>query len=213
MFASRLSESLMLGAVAIALVMGAPSVSYAQVGGVLEEIVVTSRMRAENLQEVPVSVTAFTAGDIDAIGVTNMRDYAKLIPNFMLVETQNSSFTFVNIRGISQFRNTDPSVAIMIDGVLSTNPISMSQELYDIEQIEVLKGPQGALYGRSAVAGAINITTKRPTNEFEGFIRGGLGNGDSAKVQGSVSGALVEDRVFGRVAVSYSDFDGIMATS
>ena len=145
MFSSRVSVAVMLSTAAV--LVNGMAISWAQESGLLEEIVVTARMRAENLQEVPVTVNAFTADDIDSIGVANMRDYAALVPNFFLVETQNSSFTFVNIRGITQMRNLDPSVAIMVDGVLSTNPISMSQELFDIEQIEVLK----ALKARSTV--------------------------------------------------------------
>jgi len=208
MFLSRNSVPVRFGLIAILASVVAISGAQAQQANLLEEIVVTARMRAENLQEVPVTVSAFTADEIDQIGIASMRDYAQLVPNFFLVETQNSSFTFVNIRGITQMRNTDPSVAIMVDGVLSTNPISMSQELFDIEQIEVLKGPQGALYGRSAVGGAINITTKRPTNEFEAFVRAGAGDGDASKLQAAISGPLVEDRVFGRLSASVSDADG-----
>ncbi len=175
---------------------------------VIEEIVVQSRKRSENLQDVPATISAFTEADIESIGVSNMRDYANLVPNFFLVETQASAFTFVNIRGITQMRNLDPSVAIVVDGVLSTNSIAMSQELFDVQQIEVLKGPQGALYGRNAMGGAINITTKRPSNELEGFVRAGYGNGQSGKIQASMSGPLVEDQLFGRVAVSFYDSKG-----
>ncbi len=208
MFSKRLATSLLSTGAIVMAVASSPAVQAQPAGGVIEEIFVTARMRSENLQEVPAAVDAFTAEEIEQIGVSGMRDYAKLVPNFFLVETQNSSFAFVNIRGITQMRNLDPSVAIVVDGVLSTNPISMSQELFDIEQIEVLKGPQGALYGRSAVGGAINITTKRPANEFEAFVRVGVGDGDASKVQGAISGALVEDRVFGRLSASFSDADG-----
>ena len=189
---------------AIALAVGFPVQAQ-----ILEEIIVTARKTTENLQDSPAVISAFTEDMLDSIGVASMRDYAQLVPNMWIVETQNSSFAFVNIRGITQMRNTDPSVAIVIDGVLSTNAIGMSQELYDIQQIEVLKGPQGALYGRNSVGGAINITTKRPTNENEGFVRAGVGNGDSYKVQGAISGPLVEDELYGRLAVSYSDSDGV----
>ncbi|MFQ5659835.1 MAG: TonB-dependent receptor [Gammaproteobacteria bacterium] len=176
--------------------------------GALEEVVVTARKRAEDIQDVPVAMTALTADDIDSVGVSSMRDYAKLVPNLFLVETQASSFTFVNIRGISQMRNTDPSVAITIDGVLASTPVSMSQELFDVEQIEVYKGPQGALYGRNSLGGAINIRTKRPTNEVEGYVRGGFGNGSSYKTQASISGPLIRDKLLGRASFSWYDTDG-----
>ena len=85
-----------------------------------------------------------------------------------LVETQNAGNAFVVVRGISQARNSEPSVAVLIDGVLETNPAEFNQELYDIEQIEVLKGPQGALYGRNAIGGAIIITTQGPGRRVRG---------------------------------------------
>jgi len=174
----------------------------------IEEIVVTALKRKETLQETPAVITAFTDSDIENIGVHSMRDYAALVPNLLLVETQGSNFAFVNIRGISQFRNTDPSVAVVIDGVLNTTGNGLSQELFDIQQIEVLKGPQGALYGRNAIGGAINITTKKPGNEFEGYIKAGYGNGNAGRGQASISGPLVKDKLFGRIAFNYYNDDG-----
>ena len=212
MISRNFVTTLLAGCAVAALTVNADS-AYAQSSGdgafAIEEIIVTARKRGENLQDVPATITAFTADDLDNMGVSSMRDYAKIIPNFFLVETQNSGFTFVNIRGITQMRNLDSSVAVVIDGVLSTSPIGMSQELFDIQQIEVLKGPQGALYGRNAMAGAINITTKRPTNELEGFVRAGYGNGQSFKGQAAISGPIIEDSLYGRVAVSYYNTDGL----
>ena len=94
-----------------------------------------------------------------------------------LVETQNAGNAFVVVRGISQARNSEPSVAVLVDGVLETNPAEFNQELFDIEQIEVLKGPQGAVYGRNAIGGAIIIRTQDPGDEFEGRVKLGYGNG------------------------------------
>ena len=98
--------------------IGVPVQVQAQGGGILEEITVTARKREENLQDTPAVISAFTENMIESIGVSSMRDYANLVPNMFLVETQASAFTFVNIRGVTQFRNTDPSVAIVVDGVL-----------------------------------------------------------------------------------------------
>ena len=202
MHTSKMSKFILSATIALA-------VGFPVQAQILEEIIVTARKRDENLQDTPAVISAFTEDMLENIGVSSMRDYAQLVPNMFMIETQNSSFTFVNIRGITQMRNTDPSVAIVIDGVLSTNAIGMSQELFDIQQIEVLKGPQGALYGRNSVGGAINITTKRPTEEVEGFFRAGAGNGDFYKVQGAISGPLAEDNLYGRLAFSYSDSDGV----
>ena len=98
-----------------------------------------------------------------------------MVPNMTLVETQNVGNSFVTIRGISQARNSEPSVAVLVDGVLETNPYEFNQELYDIRQIEVLKGPQGALYGRDAIGGAIIIHTADPSDHFEGKHAGRCG--------------------------------------
>lgn len=214
MLMRKFAVTLMAGSSIVAM-MAAADTAYAQatdqdddeVG--IEEIIVQARRRGENLQDTPMTVTAFTAQDIDNIGVRSMRDYAKLVPNLFLIETQNSRFTFVNIRGITQMRNLDPSVAVVIDGVLSTAPVTLSQELFDIEQIEVLKGPQGALYGRNAMGGAINIRTKRPDNEFEAMFRMGIGNGDTQKGQAMISGPLIDDKLFIRGAFSYYNSAGV----
>jgi iron complex outermembrane recepter protein len=174
----------------------------------LEEIVVTALRRAESLQDAPATVTAFDAETVEQARIQSMRDYVNLTSNMTLMETQNNAFAFVNIRGLAQIRNVDPTVAVVVDGVLSTTSLAFSQDLYDIQQIEVLKGPQGALYGRNATGGAINITTKQPTNDFEAYVRGGYGNGDNASLSGVVSGPLVEDTLLARVVVGYKDADG-----
>ena len=89
-----------------------------------------------------------------------------MVPNMTMVEVQNVGNSFITVRGISQARNSEPSVAVLVDGVLETNPYEFNQELYDIKQIEVLKGPQGALYGRNAIGGAIIIQHRGPVRSF-----------------------------------------------
>jgi iron complex outermembrane receptor protein len=174
----------------------------------LDEIVVTALKRAESLQDAPATVTAFDADTIEEARILSMRDYVSLTSNMTLMETQNNAFAFINVRGLAQIRNVDPTVAVVVDGVLSTTSLGFSQELYDIQQIEVLKGPQGALYGRNASGGAINITTKPPTDEGEVYVRGGLGNGDHVNFSAVAGGPLVEEKVRGRVVVGYRDADG-----
>ncbi|MFM1886593.1 MAG: hypothetical protein RL026_1750, partial [Pseudomonadota bacterium] len=143
-----------------------PVLAAAAEDGGLEEIVVSARKREESALDVPVAVTAFSESTIAAVGIEKPQDFISLTPNVTLVETQNAGNAFVTIRGISQARNSEPSVATIVDGVLETNPASFNQELFDIQQIEVLKGPQGALYGRNAIGGAILVTTKMPGDEF-----------------------------------------------
>ncbi|HEU4689053.1 MAG TPA: TonB-dependent receptor [Vicinamibacterales bacterium] len=173
-----------------------------------EQIVVTALRRAERLQDVPATVDAFDAGMIEQAGITSMRDYVGMAPQISMVETQNIGFAFVNVRGLSQVRNSEPTVAVVVDGVLQTTGLGFSEELFDVEQVEVLKGPQGALYGRNASGGAINIMTRQPTNALEGFARASFGNGQNMGFVGTVSGAIVPNVLLGRAAVSIKDADG-----
>lgn len=176
---------------------------------VLEEVKVTARRRTESLQEVPASVTVFTDAKIDAAGINTPEDFINLTPNVTVVQVQNVGNSFVTIRGISQNRNTEPSVATLVDGVLMSNPAQFNQDLYDIQQIEVLRGPHGAQYGRNAIGGAILINTKEPTDELEGRIRVGADSGPGYKLQGMVSGPISDSEAWKfRAAVSYTDTDG-----
>jgi iron complex outermembrane receptor protein len=176
---------------------------------VLEEIVVTARKRAESLEESPVSVRAFTASEIQSAGIETPHDFIALTPNATLVQTQNAGNSFINIRGISQARNSEMSVAVLVDGVLMANPAQFNQQLFDIEQIEVLRGPQGALYGRNAIGGAITIVTQQPTDALSGKVELGADSGPGYTVRGSVSGPLGESEAWKfRVSASYVDTDG-----
>ena len=188
--------------------LAVPQLAAAQGAAVLEEIVVVARRRSENLQNVPIAVTVFTAGEIQRAGIERPQDFIGLTPNVTIVDTANVGDTQVSIRGQVSTRDAESTFAYVVDGVLITNPNGFNGELYDIEQIEVLKGPQGALYGRNATAGAIIVNTKRPGNEFEGSIKVGAGSDNLYKGQAMVSGALVEDKLFGRLAFNYRETDG-----
>ena len=177
-------------------------------GPALEEIVVVARRRSEDLQDVPIAVTAFTSADIESAGIERPSDFIALTPNMSMVDTANAGDTQVTIRGQYSTRDAESSFAYVVDGVLITNPNGFNQELFDIQQIEVLKGPQGALYGRNASAGAIIVTTKRPTNEFEARLMGGVGDDDLQKGQGMISGPIIKDQLYGRAAVNYRSSDG-----
>ncbi|MCU0947498.1 MAG: TonB-dependent receptor [Porphyrobacter sp.] len=173
------------------------------------EIVVSALRRDQRLQDAPLAITAFDSQAIRDAGIERPADFIGLTSNVTLVETQNAGNAFVVIRGITQNRNSEPSVAVIVDGVLQVNPAQFNQELFDIEQIEVLKGPQGGLYGRNAIGGAIVINTKKPTSEFEGNITAGIDNGFGYFLRGGVSGPLA-DNLFFRVAGSWYDTDGFI---
>ncbi|HUK01304.1 MAG TPA: TonB-dependent receptor [Steroidobacteraceae bacterium] len=183
----------------------------ANTSGTLEEVVVTARKREESARDVPITESVFTEQTIKSAGIESPRDYIAMVPNMTLVETQNVGNSFVTIRGISQARNSEPSVAVLVDGVLETNPYQFTQELYDIKQIEVLKGPQGALYGRDAIGGAIIINTADLSDQFEGNARVGVGNGTSERAQLAVSGPLDSSGSLKyRASVNFYNTDGYL---
>ena len=178
--------------------------------GPVEEIIVTARLRNESLAEVPVTVNAFSRQDIEDAGIRRPNDYLSLVPNATLVEAQNAGTTFLTIRGITQVRNNEPPVAVAVDGMLQTSPNQFNQALLDMEQIEVLKGPQGALYGRNAIGGAINITTRGPSDEFSGRVQLGAGNGERFEGRASLAGPLAVGKAWYRIAASWVDRDGYL---
>lgn len=199
--------SLRLILVALAATFVMPE-AFAQ-GSLIEEVVVTARKRAESLEESPVSVRAFTATEIQSAGIETPRDFIALTPNVTLVETQNAGNAFINVRGVSQARNSEMSVAVLVDGVLMPNPAQFTQQLIDVQQIEVLRGPQGALYGRNAIGGAITVVTKEPGEDFEGRVELGADSGPGFTVRGTASGPLGgSDAWKYRVTGSYVDTDG-----
>ncbi len=185
----------------------AASVALAQ--DQLEEIIVTARLRAEAYVETPAAIKAFPAAEIDSAGIEKVHDFIALTPNMTVVQTQNPGNSFITIRGVSQARNSDMPVAVVVDGVLMSNPAQFNQELFDVEQIEVLKGPQGALYGRNAIGGAVSIRTKAPTDDFEARVRVGADSGPGYMAQGTISGPLGDsDKWKYRASLSLADTDG-----
>ncbi len=187
----------------------AAPVDQPEAGETDDTIYVTVRRRSEALQDVPAAITAFTADTIEAAGIERPLDFINLTSNVNLVETQNAGNAFIIIRGITQARNSEPSVAVIVDGVQQVNPAQFNQELFDIEQIEVLKGPQGGLYGRNAIGGAIVIRTRQPSDEFEGRVQVGADNGFGYWLRGGVSGPISDTLRF-RVAGSWYDTEGFI---
>jgi iron complex outermembrane receptor protein len=138
---------------------------------VIEEVTVTARQQEEALEEVPATVSVLTDAQLEAAGVARAEDFVKLLPAVSLVNTAEVGDTQVNIRGINGSRDAENSFALIVDGVLMTNPAAFNREYFGLSQLEVLKGPQGAYYGRNAAAGAIIVTTSKPGDSFEGLFR------------------------------------------
>jgi iron complex outermembrane receptor protein len=193
----------------LACLLSLPMPAPAQTPEALDEVVVTARKRDESLHDVPVSVNAFSAAEIESAGIERPQDFIALTPNVTLVQTQNQGTSFITVRGISQARNSEPSVAVLIDGVLLANPSQFNQELFDIDHIEVLKGPQGALYGRNAIGGAIIIRTREPGDELAGKLQVGYDSGPGYKVRGSFGGPVGESKTLKfQASGSYFKTDG-----
>ena len=203
------------GALALLALIGGGQTAIAQAVNeenslALEEIVVTARMRAESLQEVPISETAFSAQAIEDSRIETADDFLALSPNVTLANSQSAGVSFMTIRGISQVRNGEAPVAVVVDGVLQINNRQLTQSMLDVQSIEVLRGPQGALYGRNAAGGAILINSNQPTDEFEGFVKTTVGKGDEFAVTAAFGGPIIDDTLKYRVAARYQDIDGYL---
>ncbi len=185
----------------------------AEEGSFIEEIVVIARRREETLQKVPEAITVFTAQQIEDGRIEQITDFIAHTPNVEIFYGQQPGVFQMTVRGITQANQAEAPVTMVVDGVTLPYPNSFSKALFDIEQIEVLRGPQGALYGQNAIAGAINIVTKQPTNEFRGRIKGRAGRGGDYRASASLSGPLVKDRILFRVGGFYQDFDGLIESA
>ncbi|MDB4166580.1 TonB-dependent receptor [Gammaproteobacteria bacterium] len=173
----------------------------------LEEVVVSARKVDESVQDVPIAMSVFTSSDISDAGIERPEDFIALTPNVVMANTVNVGDTLVTIRGLTSTRDAESNFAFVVDGVLQTNPNAFNRELLDIAQIEVLKGPQGALYGRNATSGAILITTKAPSEESESTALIGMGVNNASKLQ-YVNSSKMGDNIYTRFSVSTRETDG-----
>ncbi|MFK7958034.1 MAG: TonB-dependent receptor, partial [Lysobacterales bacterium] len=198
-------------ALAITTVLGIAPAGAQSGSGMLEEIVVKARKRDESLQDIPEAVTVFNADTIAAAGINTVNDFANLTPNLMIREGFRDGTSFITMRGISTAQQGLPPVTVVVDGVQVAALDFINQGLVDIESIEVLRGPQGALYGAGAMAGAINITTAAPTDTTQGKFKISGASGNDLRLQGILSGPVGESDDWSyRVRASYRDFDGVV---
>ncbi|HNR22959.1 MAG TPA: TonB-dependent receptor [Steroidobacteraceae bacterium] len=195
----------LIGAAVVAAIAGDPA--RAQDTALQEVVVTTARQRAEVLLDVPATVDAFTAAEIQTAGIQRPQDFIALSPGLAQVQTAEIGDLQVNIRGINTGRDSETNFALVIDGVLQTSPTALNQELNAITQIEVLKGPQSALYGRNALAGAIILTTRKPTDETRIDLSAGIGSDSSYKANAWVGGSL-SDSVKGSLSAYHRETDG-----
>jgi iron complex outermembrane recepter protein len=185
----------------------------AESGLVLEEIVVSAQKRQESVLEVPVAVTAFAGDEISKRGLTDFGDLAGVTPGVFLTTSGSSRATRINIRGITSTPTSigfEPGISVTVDGVAQGRSTTFNNEFLDIESIEILRGPQGTLYGRNSVAGAINIYTKKPTvDAFEGSAKVSIGNFGAQMLSGSIN-VPMGDKVALRLSGYTKERDGYL---
>ncbi len=179
-----------------------------EVGASSGEIIVTARRQNEKLQDVPASVTVFTAATLEQTGVKTASDFVKLTPGVSIVTgTAEAGDTQINIRGLNGARDAENNVALVVDGILKTNTSALNQNQGTLKQIEVLKGPQGAIYGRNASAGAIVITTRKPGDHLQMEGKVSYGNNKTYSASGLVSGPIGDSLGF-VISGDYGKSDG-----
>ncbi len=174
------------------------------------DVVVTARGREEQAQSVPDTVNSFSGLQIDQRQVRLIDDIVALTPGVFMVNDQDPGTNLITIRGVSTNRQQVASIAYAIDGVLLGDTEFFTGRLFDVERVEVLKGPQGALYGRSAIGGVFKVTTRAPTDDFEGYARIGYGNGDSWEAEAAIGGPIIENKLLFRVSALASDTNGFI---
>ncbi|BDM77387.1 TonB-dependent receptor domain-containing protein [Acaryochloris marina] len=179
------------------------------------EIVVTAEKTPENAQDVPLSLTVLTEQNIEDADITTLDGVADRTPNFTFFPGgSNRTSAFYSVRGVTNFNAfSRDAVGFFIDDVPYDFAGFIDQDLIDLERVEVLRGPQNTLYGRSSAGGVVNIISRRPTNDFEFKGAASYGNFDAFKTQVSVSGPIVEDRLLFRLSGSFSTQDGFVTNT
>lgn len=173
------------------------------------EIVITATKQSLNLARVPAAVTAITAADIKPGLIQNIGDLQLLVPNLSVGDQFGVNRAFIRGIGLTSIDlGADGAVAFLQDGAMITRPSAQLSGFYDLEQIEVLRGPQGTIYGRGATAGAINMLVKKPTDELNGYVRATYGSYNSKILEGAVGGPIAGEKLMVRVAGKWEKRDG-----
>ena len=198
-------------AVAFALVAAAPS-SRAEESGdslALEEVVVTATKQVETIDKTAAAITAVRGDALGPGGIQEIRDLAVSVPNVSVGDQFGVNRTFIRGIGMTSIDlGADGAVAFLQDGSMIARPSQQLTGFYDLEQVEVLRGPQGTLYGRGATAGVVNMITKKPTEELDGYVRLTGGNYSAYTFEGAVGGPIAGDAVMGRIAAKIDKRDG-----
>ncbi|NOZ41917.1 MAG: TonB-dependent receptor [Alphaproteobacteria bacterium] len=218
----RLTTRLLYGTILTSMMLAAPAyvaVSAAKAAKdsnkwLLPEVVVTARKRKENLQSTPIAISAFSGRSLKYRGVTNISEIAPFTPNLSFQNNPSfggaSNSAAIYIRGIGQkefLPTVDPGVGLYVDGVYIARSVGGILDLIDVKRVEVLKGPQGTLFGRNTIGGAISITTKKPAEELGGHISGTYGTDNRIDLKASVD-LPISDKLFSKFSGAYLKKDG-----
>ena len=173
------------------------------------DIVVTAQRRAERLQDIPISITAESGDSLSDRKVESLIDLGASVPNVNISERR--SIGVVTIRGIGYEilrAGAEPGVAVHVNNVYISRPAASLSGFYDVDRLEVARGPQGTLYGRNATGGAVNIVTRHPTDDFSGYLNATYGNYDALRLEGAISGPIVPGMLKARIAFKRDHRDG-----
>jgi len=187
----------------------------AQQAGKLDELVVTAQKRAENVQDIPQAVSAITGDELQSRGIVETSDLTGTLPNLQITSAYGKTQPNFSLRGISVANEfsaaTASPVGVYVDEVYQSSRASHGQQLYDLERVEVLRGPQGTLYGRNTTGGAINFITRAPTlGDGEAYVTAGYGNYETYTLAGAGELTLVDDKLGVRVAGTLGRGDGFL---
>jgi iron complex outermembrane receptor protein len=183
-------------------------------GGLLDEIVVTAQRREEQIQNVPIAITAFSEAQLERLNVDNTLDLIRLVPN--LIGSNNTGLGTANVYSLRALNNTesiasfDPPVGTYVDEVFIARQNANNFSFFDVERVEVLRGPQGTLFGRNTTGGAISLVMRKPSREFGGFTEVGFGQFGAFRVRGTVD-LPVSDRLLTKFSVFSQQDDGYVA--
>jgi iron complex outermembrane receptor protein len=190
-----------------------PGLAWAQAqGSLMEEIVVTAQKREQAMQDVPISLAAFSGEQMSRLGITNSTDIVTQVPGLKVSGSGGGAISTFSIRGVTQndfAASQEAPVAVYVDeGYISLNSIT-SFSLFDLERVEVLRGPQGTLFGRNATGGLVHYVTVKPSNEADGYVDLQLGEQGRTRFEGAVGGGL-SDTVSARLSGIYEENDGLL---
>jgi len=183
--------------------------------GTVQALIVTAQKREENIQDVPIAMSAFTQEDLTRSQVAGGPDLMTQIPNFTFTKTNFTGYS-IQIRGIGTqavSATVDPAVAVAFNNTPFIRNRFFEQEFYDLDRVEVLRGPQGTLYGRNATAGVVNIISAKPKNHFEAKLSADVSNYDSSRLEGMINIPLVEDKAALRIAGAWTKRDGFVTNT